>query len=106
MKKVTSLREVVQSARSCGGGWELCATADAHYDAESSTVVIELDSVVRPVDLPPGLDGFRQPWLPAKKVVKRRVPMRQARSLAREVFQRWTAKVRRTIPTRGNPPAD
>lgn len=84
----------------------MCAMADAQYDADNSTVVIELDSVVQPVDLPPGLDGFRQPWLPAKEIVKRRVPLRQARALTREVFQRWTAKVRRTIPTRGNPPTD
>ena len=103
---MVSLRKVVQSARSCGGGWELCATADARYDADSSTLVIKLDSVVQPVDLPLGLNGFRQPWLPAREIVKRRVPLRQARALAKEVFQRWTTKVRRTIPTRGNPPTD
>lgn len=98
MQKVVSLRQVVRSDRNCGGGWELYATTDANYDKATSTVLIALDSVVRPVDSVPGVDGFRQPWLPAKELVKRRVPLREARAVAREVFLRWVRKVQRTVP--------
>ncbi|MBI3849962.1 MAG: hypothetical protein HY298_06680 [Verrucomicrobia bacterium] len=106
MRKVVSLREVVVSVRNAGGGWELCATADAKYDTASSTVVVELDSLVQPTDLPPGVDGFRQPWLPAKEVVRRRVPLPEARVAARNVFQHWTMKVRRAIPAPSQHSAD
>ena len=98
VRKVISLRQVVRSDRNCGGGWELYATTDAKYDKVTSTVLIALDSVVQPVDSAPGVDGFRQPWLPAKEVVKRRVPLREARAVAREVFLRWVRKVQRTVP--------
>ena len=106
MRKVISLREVVGSVRKAGGGWELCAAADAKYDTASSTVVIELDSLVQPTDLPPGADGFRQPWLPAKEVVQRRVPLSKARVAARNVFRRWTIKVRRAVPSESHHSAD
>ena len=75
----------------------MCVTADVKYDTAASALVIVLDSVVQPVDLPPGVDGFRQPWLPAKEVVKRRVPLHKARAAARGAFRRWTAKVRGTV---------
>lgn len=100
MRKILSLREVVRSSRSGGGGWELCATADATYDPARATLLVELDSLVQPVDLPPGVNGFRQPWLPAKKVLQRRVPLPKARMVVRDIFQRWLRKVRRTIPAR------
>ena len=89
---------VVESVRAGGGGWELHATAEAKYNNARSTVVVELDSRVQPMELPPGLDGPRQPWLPPKEVVKRRVPLTRARVVARKVFRRWTMKVRQAIP--------
>ena len=100
------MREVVGSVRKAGGGWELCATAHAKYDKASSTVVVELDSLVQPTDLPPGVDGFRQPWLPAKEVVQQRVPLPEARVAARNVFRRWTIKVRLAVPSQSQHSAD
>ncbi len=106
MRKITSLREVICSVRNAGGGWELCATAEVKYDTASSTVVVELDSLVQPTDLPPGVDGFCQSWLPAKHVVQRRVPLPKARATARNVFRRWTTKVRRAISVQAPQSAD
>ncbi len=101
MRKIVSLRQVVESVRDGGGGWELCATAQAKYDSARSTVVVELDSMVQPVDLAPGVDGFRQPWLPARVVVERCVPLTKARLTAQSLFRRWIVKVRRAIPELG-----
>ena len=98
MRKISSLRQVIQSASGSNDGWELYATADAKYDPATSTVFVELDSIVQHGGSAPGVDGFRQPWLPAKEVVTRRVPLSEVRDVAREVFQRWIEKVRRTIP--------
>ena len=106
MRKIISLREVVLSSRTGDGGWELCATAAVTYDTVSSTVQVELDSRVQPVDLPPGLDGFRQPWLPAKEVLKRRVPLEEARGVATEVFRQWMTKVRLSDPAPARRGAD
>ena len=106
MQKIMFLSEVVQSSRSGGGGWELCVTADVKYDATAAALVIELDSLVQPVDLPPGVIGFRQPWLPTKEVVKRRVPLRKARAVARGAFRRWTTKVRGIVFAHARHPAD
>jgi hypothetical protein len=106
MRKICSLREVVRSAASSHDGWELCATADAKYDRDSSTVLVELDSLVQPAHLPRGLNGFRQPWLPGKELVKQRVPLHEARAVARKVFRRWTTKVRRSVPARAQHAAD
>lgn len=99
MRKLGSLHRVLQSDSGSHNGWELCATADVHYDTASSTVMVELDSLVQRGDLPDGVDGFRQPWLPAREVVTRRVPLRDARVVAREVFRRWMRKVRCTVPS-------
>ena len=99
MKKLGSLHRVLQSDSGSHDGWELCATADVRYDPASSTVLVELDSLVQRGDLRDGVDGFRQPWLPAKEVVTRRVPLRDARVVAKEVFRRWMRKVRSTIPS-------
>ena len=98
MRKILSLREVLCSDRSSHDGWALCATADAKYDMSASTVQVELDSLVQPSDLPPGVNGLRQPWLPAREIVRRRVPLQQARAVARDLFRRWIAKVERTVP--------
>jgi len=106
VRKIGALRVIVLSDEIGGGGWELCATANVEYDTASSTVVIELDSRVQPVGLPAGMDGVRQPWLPAQEVVKRRVPLREARTVANDVFRRWATKVRRTIPAPAHHSAD
>ena len=64
-RKIISLHPVVESVRDGGGGWELCATAKARFDAARSIVVVELDSVVQPMNLAPGADGC-EGWFLAK----------------------------------------
>jgi hypothetical protein len=99
MRKVVCLEEIVESAHSGHDGWDLCATARVAYDTSGAMLVIDLDALVRPHSAPPGCDGFHEPWLPAPRVVRRRVRKPEARVVAKKVFARWVESVRRAIPS-------
>jgi hypothetical protein len=104
-KKPIEMREVVLSTRSGRDGWELCATAEARYNAATSSLVIKLDSLVRPIHAVAGARGHSQPWLPAKLITRRRVPLAEARAVTREVFRQRSscsapARARRKSPPR------
>lgn len=98
LRKLIELSEVVLSTRSSRDGWELCATAEARYNAATSSLVIKLDSLVRPAHAVAGAKGLSQPWLPAKRITRRRVPLTEVHAVTREVFRQWTMQVQRAVP--------
>jgi len=101
MKRIISISEVVESARSWQGQWELRATAEADYHETKSELVVQLDSFVRTADvkLPSGLP---QGWLPKKQTLVERMPWEDALPAAKEIFQRWVRKVRQSLPSTVN----
>lgn len=103
---ISSLREVLQTAKGSRDGWELCATADAKYDRTTATVLFELDVLVQAKHWPSTRRGFRPSWLPAMKVVRRKVPLCEARGVARSVFRQWKRKVRQAVPAPAHHSAD
>ena len=96
MDAIVFLSEIVAEVGNEKNLQEVCATADAAYDRERGTVVVELDSLIRPS----GIVGTRTPvdWLPQKQTVKEGVPRDEAADQARDVFASWVKTVRAAIP--------
>ena len=77
---------------------EVCATAEGNYDESSGCLVIELDSFVRPIDLLHVEQTLRPAWLPAPETIRERMDISEAGAAAKEIFRRWTARLRASIP--------
>lgn len=94
MKKVLSISEIVQDLDLEWEPKELCAAAEADYDDLQSSLVIRLDAFVRQVRHA-GPDVCTRPaWLPPVETLREHVPSEEASALAREIFRRWTKKIR------------
>ena len=97
MKRVLSTSEIVQDLDLEAEPRQLCATAEADYDKEHSTLVIRLDSFVRQVHHA-GSDVCSRPdWLPKPETLREGVAPDEASDLARDVFRRWTRRVREAV---------
>ena len=80
------------------GSVEVCATADAEYDASAEKVSVSLDAFTRRV-LPVGAGRhIPQPWLPAAEEVSEHLPREEAVSFAKDVFRSWHRKVLASVP--------
>ncbi|NBV20962.1 MAG: hypothetical protein EBS05_03070 [Proteobacteria bacterium] len=79
-QKLFTLQEMVMAAQSSRGGWELCATAEASY--EDGFLIVELDSMIRPAHAEAMTEGLSQSWLPAKRTLRRRMQLNEARAEA------------------------
>jgi hypothetical protein len=94
MKRVLSISEIVQDLDLESEPRELCASAEADYDEKKSTLTVKLDAFVRQVRHA-GPDVCSRPdWLPKAESLRERVSPEEASDLARDIFQRWTRKVR------------
>jgi hypothetical protein len=94
MKKVLSISEIVRDLDLEVEPGELCAAAEADYDEHRSTLVIKLDAFVRQVHHA-GLDVCTRPeWLPKPETLHEGVGPDEASDMARDIFRRWTKKVR------------
>ncbi len=94
MKRVRSISEVIQDLDLEVEPKELCAAAEAHYDDPKSALVIKLDAFVRQVHHV-GPDVCSRPeWLPKPETLKEDVDPDEASDMARDIFRRWTKKVR------------
>jgi hypothetical protein len=94
MKKVLSISEIVQDLNLEVEPKELCAAAEADYDDRKSTLVIKLDAFVRQVHHA-GPDVCTRPeWLPKPETLREGVGPDEASDMARDIFHRWTKKVR------------
>jgi hypothetical protein len=99
MRKILSTAEIVQDLNLEVEPKELCATAEADYDETKSTLVIKLDSFVRQVRHA-GPDVCTHPdWLPKAEILREGVGSDEASDLARDIFRRWTKKVRESATT-------
>jgi len=94
MRKILSTSEIVQDLDREVEPKELCAAAEADYDDRKSTLVIKLDAFVRQVHHA-GPDICSRPdWLPKPETLREGVGPDEASDLARDIFRRWTKKVR------------
>ena len=97
MRKVLSTSEIVQDLNLEVEPKELCAAAEADYDDRKSTLVIKLDAFVRQVRHA-GPDVCTHPdWLPKSETLREGVGPDEASDLARDIFRRWTKKVRDSV---------
>ncbi len=94
MRKILSTSEIVQDLDLEAEPKELCASADADYDERKSTLMIKLDAFVRQVHHA-GPDVCTRPeWLPKPETLREGVGPDEASDMARDIFHRWTKKIR------------
>ena len=94
MRKILSTSEIVQDLDLEVEPKELCAAAEADYNERKSTLIIKLDAFVRQVHHA-GPDVCSRPeWLPKAETLREGVPPDEASDMARDIFRRWTKKVR------------
>ena len=97
MRKVLSTSEIVRDLDREVEPKELCATAEADYDDGKSTLVIVLDAFVRQVHHASPDVSTRPEWLPKSETLREGVAPDEATDLARDIFHRWTKKVRESV---------
>ncbi|HKS38884.1 MAG TPA: hypothetical protein VJW76_16945 [Verrucomicrobiae bacterium] len=102
MRRVISLSEIVELLELEDGWDEVCATAEATYNAATGSIAVRLNSFVRTVDLSTGGRHLAPRWLPRSETVRESVPLDEAVPFARDIFQRWVKKVRQSIPSSVN----
>lgn len=98
MKRIMSISEIVDSHEVMKGTREVIATADANYDEARQELVMDMDSRAIVTDVRGHESKLPEDWLPNPETIRERVPSEEAQPLARELFHRWTTKVRATIP--------
>lgn len=96
MQNAISISEILGTIDD--GRVEVCAIADADYDAAKERVSVKLDAFTRCV-APVG-NGRRlpEPWLPPGEHVTENLPREDAASFAKDVFRSWIRKVRISVP--------
>lgn len=92
MKKVISISEVVAPLQVENDPREIWATADASY--HEGKLEVKLDSFVRRAR---DNEHLPAPWLPDAETVVERVDFEEGSPAAREIFENWVKRVRRTI---------
>ena len=98
MKRIIDTSEVLGRADTLEGPCEVCASADASFDESSGRLVVKLDAFLRPTDLLAKERHFRAGWLPNSATVIESVAREESHEVAREIFHRWTRKVREAAP--------
>ena len=98
MKGVIDTSEVLGTVDLPEGTCELCAAADARYDAEARRLSVQLTSFLRTTDLRTKEKRFSAPWLPKEETITESVSLEESVDVAREIFQRWVRKVRAAAP--------
>ena len=94
MRRILSTSEIVQDLDLELAPKELCAAGEADYDERKHTLVLKLDAFVRQVHHG-GSDVCSRPdWLPKPEILREGVGPDEASELARDIFRRWTKKVR------------
>lgn len=94
MRKVLSISEIIQDLDREAEPKELCAAAEADYDERERSLVIRLDAFVRQVHHAGPDVCLRPDWLPRPETLREGVDSEEASELARDIFKRWTRKVR------------
>ena len=94
MRKVLSISEIVQDLDLEAEPKELCATAEADYDERKATLIMKVDAFVRQVHHAGPDECTRPDWLPTAETLREGVSSEEASDLARDIFHRWTKKIR------------
>ena len=97
MKRIFSTTQIVGPFRMGGEDFEVYAIGEAQYDEERSQLVLELDSLVRPVNFRSREQHLHADCLPKKQLFKESVSQDEAPELARDIFHRWVGTVRQSI---------
>lgn len=98
MKQVIDTSEVLGTVETPEGNSEVCATARADFDEAAGRLVVRLEAFLRPTDLRVKERHFRADWLPANNTISESAAREDCHDLAREIFHRWTRKVREAAP--------
>jgi hypothetical protein len=98
MKRIIDTSEALGTVEMPQGVCELCASADANFDEEAGRLVVKLEAFLRPTDLLVRERHFRADWLPKDETITESVAREECHEVAREIFHRWTRKVRETAP--------
>ncbi len=98
MKRIIDTSEVLGTVEAPEGVCELCASADASFEEAAGRLVVKLEAFLRPTDLLAKERHFRAEWLPENQSVSESVPREECHEVAREIFHRWTRKVREAAP--------
>ena len=94
MKRVIDTSEVLGTVGTPEGAREVCVSADASYEEEAARLVVKLDAFLRNTDLLSKEKRSSVDWLPKPETLKEGVGADEASDMARDIFRRWTKKVR------------
>jgi hypothetical protein len=98
MRRLCDRTEILETREVDGRVFEVCAHETAHFDDGSRECVVRMESFVRAVN-PRGTDRELHPsWLPQPDTTRHEMELDEALEESREMFRRWTSKVRAAIP--------
>lgn len=98
MKRITDSTRIVDSREAGHDTYEVCATEVASFDEAQSMLTMCLDCFVRKV-IQQSADVVTRPaWLPRQEIIRHHTSRDEAVDEAKEIFEQWTTKVKRSIP--------
>jgi hypothetical protein len=99
MKRIISSVEVVDELEIQPGRVEVCAAEEANFDEATSLMTVQLNAYLRPIDFRAADKHCVANWLPRPETIHEHLAIEEAMPAAKEIFRRWTTKVRRSMPT-------
>lgn len=97
MKHDISIAEILGTIHD--GTVEVCAGADAKYDAAKEKVSVALSARLRPAKPGGDAESFPEVWLPSDEEVCEHLPRTEADEFVTDVFQSWIKKIRSSVPS-------
>ena len=98
MKKIIDTSEVIGTVDLPNGTHEVCASAEAAWNESKGQLIVKLDAFLRGTALTAKETRSTAAWLPKPATVMEAVDSEEASELARDIFHRWTRKVREAAP--------
>ncbi len=96
MKNAISISEILGTIDD--GRVEVCATADASYDAATEKISVALNAFARHLAGAGNGQHLPEAWLPASEQVSECLPREEASTFTKDVFRSWIRKVRASVP--------
>lgn len=103
MNSILNINEIVGTVELPQGEFEVCASADATYDQKANSLVVRLDTSLRPCVTIENAADREATWLPKSQSVTEHVGIDEAGEVARDIFKRWVRKVRESAPALRSP---
>ena len=97
-RNVLDSLEIIDTRETGRDSYEVCAAGRATFDETAAQLCIQLDAFVRRFEMRGKDQEFRPAWLPNPETVRMRVSHEEASEAAKDIFNSWARKVRRTIP--------